>query len=105
MTFDWNASVEDMRAIRADNEEQIAIRRADSTLSAQAMRVEIAGMRAQRMMSDAARQSSQALFILGEPDMDIAVEDRFNWNGYLIRVVFIQPNRLACTIAEGVVVK
>lgn len=104
MTFNWTVSAADMRAIRADNEQSIAIRRGDSTLSAQAMRVEMAGMRAQRLMSDAARQSTQAAYVLGEPDMNIAPEDRFNWNGILFRVVFIQPNRLACTIAEAVVV-
>lgn len=105
MTFNWTASANDMRAIRKDNESSIALRRGESTLTAQLMRVEIAGTRAMMMMSDAARQAEQAAFILGEPDMDIAVEDRFTHSGILFEVAFVQPNRLACTIAEAVAVK
>ena len=103
--FDWTASAEDMRAIRKDNEISLAIRRDSSTLTAQLMRIEIAGTRAMRAMSDAARQANQAAFILGEPDMNILVGDRLTHpSGMLLEVVFVQPNRLACTIAEAIVV-
>ena len=105
MTFNWTASAEDMRAIRRDNEVSLAIRRAESTLSAQLMRIEIAGSRAMMAMSDAARSAKQAAYILGEPDMNIAVGDRLTHTGILLEVVFIQPNRLAATIAEAVVVE
>lgn len=94
-----------MRVIRADNEVTLAIRRGSGTVSAQPMRIEYAGARGMRLQSDAARQAQQALFILGEYDMNIQVEDRLTYNGLLIKVVFIQPNRLACTIAEAVVVE
>jgi hypothetical protein len=43
--------------------------------------------------------------ILGEKDMDIAREDRLTVNGQVYRVVFVQPNREACTIAEAVIVQ
>ena len=105
MTFDWTAARADMRAIRADNEVSIAIRRAETTLTAQLMRIEIAGSRGMRLQSDAARQSQQAVFILGEHDMNIAVEDRLTYNSILYKVVFVQPDRLACTIAEAIVVQ
>lgn len=105
MTFNWVASAEDMRAIRKDNEVSLAIRRNDTTLSAQLMRIEIAGTRAMMAMSDAARQAKQAAYILGEPDMNIMIDDRLTYNNILLRVVFIQPNRLAATIAEAVVVE
>ena len=101
----WNEMAADLRAVRAENEVSLALRRGDTTLSAQDMRIEITGTRGFRVQSDAARESRQAVVILGEPDMDIALEDRFTYNNELYRVVFVQPNRLAATIAEAVVVQ
>lgn len=94
---------ERMRIIRARNEVSLAMRRNDSTLPEQPMRIEYAGVRAYNLQSDAARSAKQAVFILGEPDMDIAVGDRLTYNGVLIRVVFVQVNRSAATIAEGTI--
>jgi len=94
-----------MRVIRARNEVSLAIRRGETTLTAQPMRIEYAGLRAYRLQSDAAREAQQAMFILGEPDMDIQPEDRLTYDGKSIRVVFVQPNRLAATIAEAIAVK
>jgi hypothetical protein len=45
------------------------------------------------------------MFILGEPDMDIEGNDRLTYTGILLQVVFVQPNRLACTIAEAIAVE
>lgn len=92
-----------MRKIRARNEVELAIRRGETTLAAQPMRIEYTGARAFKLQSDAARAAQQAVFILGEPDMDIEKEDRLTYDGNLIKVVFIQVNRLAATIAEGIV--
>lgn len=103
MAFDWTQAANDMRAIRAENEVSLALRRATSTLGAQSMRIEYAGARGYRLQSDAARAAQQAVFILGEPDMNIQPEDRLTFDGHVIRVVFVQPNRLAATIAEAVV--
>ena len=104
MAFDWTAAQADMRAIRADNEVSVAIRRGESSLSAQSMRIEYAGTRGFRLQSDAAREANQAVFILGEPDMNIDIDDRLTYGNVLFEVVFVQPNRLACTIAEAVAV-
>lgn len=94
---------ERLRKIRARNEVSLVIRRGASSLSAQLMRIEYAGARGFKLQSDAARSAQQAVFILGEHDMDIQKEDRLTHDGKLIRVVFIQLNRLFATIAEGVV--
>lgn len=94
-----------MRLIRARNEVSLVIRRGESTIAAQPMRIEYAGTRGFKIQSDAAREAQQAVFILGEPDMDIQRDDRLTYNGMLIEVVFIQLNRLAATIAEGIVVQ
>jgi len=65
------------------------------------MRIEYAGSRGMRLQSDAARAATQAVFILGEPDMDIQAEDRLTYQSKLIKVVFIQVERQFATIAEG----
>lgn len=96
---------DDLTAIRLENEKMIALRRGNSTLSAQSMRVEIAGTRAFRLQSDAARESRQAVFILAAKTADIALEDRFTLDEQVYRVVFVQPNKTAATIAEGVLVE
>jgi len=105
MAFDWAQAQADMRAIRADNEVSVALRRDATTLAAQLMRIEYAGVRGFRLQSDAARQANQAVFILGEPDMNVALDDRLTYGGVLFKVVFIQPNRLACTIAEAIAIE
>lgn len=105
MTFNWTLSAADMRQIRKDNEVSLAIRRNETELSAQLMRIEIAGSRAMMAMSEAARAAKQAAYILGEPNMDIAIDDRLTYGGILLQVVFVQPNRLAATIAEAIVVQ
>ncbi len=92
-----------LRKIRARNEVSLAIRRGETTLTAQPMRIEYAGVRGFRLQSDAARAAEQAVFILGEPDMDIRAEDRLTYQSKLIKVVFIQVERQFATIAEGVV--
>lgn len=101
----WDEMANDLRAIRAENEVSLAIRRGDTSITAQDMRIEYAGSRGFRLQSDAARQAAQAVFILGEPDMDIAVDDRLTYDGVLFQVVFVQPNRLAATIAEAVAIR
>ncbi len=103
--MNWEQIKAHLRNVRADNENSIVIRRGTTELAAQAMRIEYAGSRGWRLQSDAARAAQQAVFILGEPDMNIAVEDRLTYNGVLFRIVFIQPNRLAATIAEAVAVE
>jgi hypothetical protein len=92
-----------MRKIRARNEVSLAIRRGGMSLDEQPMRIEYAGARGFKLESDAARNAQQAVFILGEPDMDIQRDDRLTYHGHLINVVFIQLNRNAATIAEGVI--
>lgn len=96
---------ERLRIIRGRNEVELQLRRGETALTAQPMRIELAGGRAFRLQSDAARAAQQPMFILGEHDMNIAIDDRLTYNGILMKVVFIQPNRLAGTIAEAVAVE
>lgn len=96
---------ERLRKIRERNEVSVAIRRGETTLAAQDMRIEYAGNRGYRMQSEAARQAQQAVYILGEHDMDIERDDRLTYGGVLFQVVFVQPNRLAGTIAEAIAIQ
>jgi hypothetical protein len=81
----------------------LAIRRGETEVAEQDMRIEYAGPRGFKLQSDAARAANQACFILGEPDMNIEMDDRLTYEGHLIRVVFIQLNRQFATIAEGII--
>jgi hypothetical protein len=103
--MNWTAAREQLRTVRGENEQSIVIRRGETPLAAQDMRVEMAGGRASRLQSAAAQEARQAAFVLMEYDADVEKDDRFNWNGLLLRVIFVQPNRLAATIAEAVVVE
>jgi hypothetical protein len=103
--INWEQIKAHLRVVRADNEVSSVIRRGSTDLAAQSMRIEYAGSRGWRLQSEAARAAQQAVFILGEYDMDIQVDDRLTYGGVLFRVVFVQPNRLAATIAEAVAVE
>jgi hypothetical protein len=105
VTFDWTGARADMTAIINDNPTTAALRRGSGTTASQTFRLEIAGPRGMQLQSDAARQATQSALILGAYNMDIAVGDRVTVNGILFDVVFVQPNRLSCTIAEAVVVE
>jgi hypothetical protein len=102
--MNWDKMANDLRKIRSVNENQIALRRGSEELDEQPMRIEFVSTRGFRVMSDAAREARQAVIILGEPDMDIAIEDRLTHDEVLYRVAFIQPNRRAGTLAEAVAV-
>lgn len=103
--MNWDRMREDLRRIRAENEIELVLRRGGTTLGAQDARVEFVNSRGFRVQSDAAREARQAVIVLGEHDMDIKPEDRFTHGGVLYRVVFIQPNRMAATLAEAVTVQ
>lgn len=103
--MNWAQIANDLRAVRAENEISVALRRGSETVDAQDARIEYAGARGWRLQSDAAREARQVVFILGEPGMDIAIDDRLTFGSVLFRVVFIQPNRLAATIAEAVAIE
>lgn len=103
--FDWTAARADVTEIINDNPTTAAFRRDSGTTASQTFRLEIAGTRSMKLRSDAARQAQQAAFILGAYNMDVALGDRVTVSDILWEVVFVQPNRLACTIAEAIVVQ
>jgi hypothetical protein len=105
MSTNWSQLAEQLRFVRAQNEVSIALRRGETELAPQPMRIEYVGRHHYRLQTEAARDEQTYVYILGEKDMDIQPEDRLTFDGHLIRVEFIQINRLAATIAEGIVLE
>ncbi len=90
----------DLAAVRQDNETLIAIRRGDTTLPPQPVRITRMGA-AQQKDTTGAQEARQRVLVLGSLTFDVAVGDRFNTATELYQVIFIRPNRLAAVIAEA----
>jgi hypothetical protein len=84
--------------------QSIVIRRGETSLAAQDFRVERLSKN-QQIRGDASRERRADGVLMGAIDADIAVEDRFNADGLLWKISFIQPNRSQATIAEIQVVQ
>lgn len=84
--------------------QSIQLRRGNTTVNAQPMRLERLS-KSQQWHSEASRERRADGTLLGASNLDIAVDDRFNADGLLWRVSFIQPNRQYMTIAEVQVIQ
>jgi hypothetical protein len=94
----------DFQSILEDREASIVIHRGETTLAAQSVR--IAGLSSHSMArGEASREMRAGIIVCGAPDLDIAVDDRFNIAGNVYRVRFIRPNRDAGTQAEVEVIE
>lgn len=102
---DWLRMQADAAAVRLDRSFEIAFRRGDVTLAAQAVRVEGVNRAAYTLTSQAAREARSAVVLFGAMDLDVQVEDRFTLDGVLYRVVFVAVNRDVDTQAEAVAVE
>jgi hypothetical protein len=98
---DWLRMQADLAAIRGDNEIDIEIRRGDSTLPSQPVRIaRTASGRVQR--GEGTRQSEGRAVVLGGTDFDVQPGDRFtDPAGNLYEIVFVRPNRRAAVVAEA----
>lgn len=94
-------ALEKVVSLRAQS---IVLRRGETTLAAQSFRVERLSKN-QQMRGDASRERRADGVLMGAVNANIAVDDRFNADGLLWRVSFIQPNRSQATIAEVQVVE
>lgn len=100
---DWELMRNLAAQVRADRPVTVDIRRGETTLDPQDVRVEAVG-RGSRLQSDAARESNAAVVIFGAQDLDVAVDDRLTVDGVLYRVVFVAVDRDIDTQAEAVAV-
>lgn len=91
----------DLMKVRDERAEAIVIRRGATSLEAQTVRIEKANQFGALERSLNGKQYRAQAIVLGDTDLDIAVEDRFNdANGILYMVIFVNPNHEACTVAE-----
>ena len=98
---DWQQMAADLQTMRDDNAVSVQIRRSGVTLPAQTVRIARAGTIAQRSDTGSIEQSGQRVVVLGAPDLDIRLGDKFNAGGDLYEVDFVRPNRRAATVAEA----
>jgi hypothetical protein len=89
----------DLLEVREDNPASLAIRRGESSLLAQSVRIARLSGGGQRQ-SLGGKESRAGVVVLGAVSLDIQVGDRFTYGGILYRVNFIRPNRTAATMAE-----
>lgn len=98
---DWLRMTADLQAVRDDNAVTVELRRGGDTLDGQTVRIARAGTIAQRSDTGGLEQSSGRVVVMGGPDLDIALGDRFNVAGDLYEVDFVRPNRRAMVVAEA----
>jgi hypothetical protein len=103
---DWAQMTTDLAAVRGDNEASITIRRGDTTLAAQTVRIARAGgAQGREQDSEGAQQVMGRIVVLGPTTLDIAPGDRFTLAGTLYQVAFIRPNRRAAVVAEAEIIE
>lgn len=98
---DWAMIAEDLAAIREDNAVMIAIRRGNTTLAAQTVRIVGTGGQAGRDASEGAAETRDRVLIKGAIDLDIQPGDRFTLSGQVHVVVSPADRRAGQTTAEA----
>ena len=90
----------DHLSIIGDNPSSIVIRRADTTLAAQTVR--IAGASTGRKSDSlGAQESRSGVIVAGDTSFDVQADDRFTHDGILYRVIFVRPNKTVRIVAEA----
>ncbi len=93
----WRA---DALALRNDNAVSITIRRGETTLAAQTVRL-LKRKGGTLTSSQDGVETRAPVLVLGATTLDIAIDDRFTVAGVLYRVIFVQPDTRAAKIAEA----
>jgi sirohydrochlorin ferrochelatase len=89
----------DFKAIRDDRPASIAIRRGETELEAQTVRIARVG-RGYRSMSGQGREMRADAIAMGDETLDVKTGDRFTNEGTLYEVVFVRPNKDEMVVAE-----
>jgi len=94
----------DLKAIRDDRPASVVIRRGETTLAAQTVRIARVG-RGYRFISGQGREDRANVLAMGDTTFDVKVDDRFTHEGTVYQVIFVRPNRDAAITAEAVAVQ
>ena len=98
---DWTQMAADTTDLIDDNEVDIDIRRGNTTVDTQQVRIVRTGSMTQRLESGGGDESRGRVLIVGDTTLNIAPEDRVkDENGLLYRVIMVRPNRRAHIMAE-----
>ena len=96
----------DVLEVISDHSVSIIIRRGDSALAAQSVRVERTGGGASAQKSAAnSDQTESRISIVGGIGLNIAIEDRFTIGGFLYEVTAVSPNSQIGVQAEAVLIQ
>lgn len=101
---DWLRMASDMTAVRGDNAGTVTLRRGTVTVAAQTVRIVRAGG-GRALDSGQAEEQRGLVEMHGGTALDVAVNDRFNYDGRLYRIKFVHPNRRADAVAEAELVE
>lgn len=90
-----------------DHAVSIVIRRGDTTLAAQQVRIEMAKGSTRENLREGvySEETRSRVTIVGGIDLDIQKDDRFNTLGSLFRVTAVQPNRQIGVMAAAEMVQ
>jgi len=91
-------------AMRADRPASIVLRRADTSLTAQSVRIARLSS-GSRFHSEAGTESRGGMLVSGSPTLDIKLDDRFTLEGAVYRIRFVRPNHDTGTQAEAELVQ
>lgn len=98
---DWTQMAADTDVLIDDNEVDIDIRRGNTTIDTQQVRIVRTGSMTQRLESAGGDESRARVLIVGDTTLNIRPDDRVkDENGLLYRVIMVRPNRRASVVAE-----
>lgn len=97
---DWLQMQSDLTAIKNDHPISITIRRGDTTLAPQTVRIARTGPGSTSLGGNVTQEGRGKALALGGIDFDVQPGDRFNAGNLLYQVVFVRPNRDAAVVAE-----
>ncbi len=90
----------DALALRNDNAVSITIRRGNTTLAAQTVRL-LKRRGGTPVTSRDGAETRAPVLVMGATALNIQIDDRFTIAGVLYRVTFVQPDQRAATMAEA----
>ena len=104
--MNWPQAITDLASVLADNAQSIVVRRGNTTLPAQSVRIARIANQGVVRNGEGTQESRGRVVVLGGLALDIRPDDRFSdAHGVLYRVVLVRPNRRAAVIAEAEVVE
>lgn len=94
----------ELKSIIDDRPVSIVIRRGETSLAAQTVRIARVG-RGARVVSGQGEEKRADVLAMGDTTFDVQPGDQFTDEGTLYQVMFVRPNRDAMVVAEAIAVQ